>query len=184
MLTTERLTSSVRDALRAVTLPPSDLPLAVGDHGRPDLSAAQQADGRYCVLWSIAGGQLTTLGLEAAPSWLEAVYQVDSYGPTRQVAEWMADKVRSVLLGRSGGTWTTVLSSLDRVVIDRRVDSRGGVDREADNLFASRDRYVLVVVPADVAPSQQPMGLNQISDDGWAYLAGVSMTQGQPAEES
>jgi hypothetical protein len=100
----------------------------------------------YAILYTIPGGGL--YGSLAQPSeMLELVVQVSNVGDTRQAAEWMRFKMRTVVLGRdSGGIFTVALTGAGWAVIDRDLDADGGITQEGA-VHTAVDRYRLVATP-------------------------------------
>ncbi|MFF7586754.1 hypothetical protein ACFZCK_04575 [Kitasatospora purpeofusca] len=73
------------------------------------------------------------------------LYQVTSIGQSAEQAEWMGDKVRSTLLGRTGaGAFAVPITAVGHVVIGRSLDGAEGVTAEA-GVYSYVERFVLHV---------------------------------------
>lgn len=102
----------------------------------------------YVIIFPMRRGLLYGPPMSDNPwSLVEAPYQFKCVGATDEQAEWMADKVREVILGRDafGGLLNTI--SLDgAAVIDRRPDGISPGPLSVDGtMFSVDDEYVFVV---------------------------------------
>lgn len=71
----------------------------VYDHEVPDVVAGYP----YSCLYSIDGGSYSGPPLTAPEADLTALFQVDAVGTRRDQAQWLADKIKEVTLGRGPG---------------------------------------------------------------------------------
>lgn len=145
VLVAEELTTRIIAQLDgAVTFP-------VGDHTAPTDTSE-----RYAIVYTTPGGHLVASTLSGLVDDADLPVQVDSYGGSRQQAQWTADAVRTALLGRAhpGGGYAVDLNTSTVKVIDRRVGSPGaptyeGVDTaHKDGLYVVREEFVFCAAPA------------------------------------
>lgn len=131
----EPVTSALLDQLRTLYLA-EGLVLPIGDAAPPQRTSAQEADGRRAVLWPIPGG-IVEADWARSDTGGRRTYQVDVWGKRRDQCEWVADRLRAVVLGfrAEGDGWS---------VVHVEVSSPGGVEAES-SLWVSRERYDLLV---------------------------------------
>ncbi len=117
----------------------------IGDHEPPSDTSE-----RYCILWGIPGGEIS--GSWNAPHENAImVFQIDSSGRSRDQCQWLTDKVRQVVLQRSGEGWTypIAITGLRVSYRDQRIvgqPENEGRDERGTTLFTCRDRFELTVV--------------------------------------
>jgi len=79
-------------------------------------------------------------------------FQLDAVGKRRDQAQWLADRLRAAVLGRTGPNWTNAVSVSGWVSADRRTTGQyGRVDREGSprfELYVARAQYELAFTPA------------------------------------
>jgi hypothetical protein len=128
----------VGDGVQPKNNPPSQ---PVGWQGAPGVSTF----GPYVVAYPLLGGSLDgPLGDPDADA--EPVYQITSVGGSRQQCEWVADKVRAVMLGGA-----LLLTVGDRRVVRVSPDVLPGATREDDSqpsIWFAPERFRLYVTPA------------------------------------
>lgn len=116
-------------------------------------TAPIQADGTpydpaqdpYAIVWPIPGGTSWGPGLVAPDAGAQLHYQVTSVGARSDQADWMADKVRQAMVGRTaGGQLAATLTVPGVAVLDRELSLYGGVDREGD-VVSVPDSYIVHV---------------------------------------
>jgi hypothetical protein len=147
VITTEPTTSALLATLRIGTGFP------VGDHAppAPTVAVPRPTSGRYCILQAIPGGALFgSQAFEAEMATL--VYQVDSMARSRAQCEWLADRVRQVMLDRTATGWLhpivvsgAVVAYRNQQTVDSPVDE--GRDETGESLWSCRERYEVTVVP-------------------------------------
>jgi hypothetical protein len=146
-------TQPVTSALLAMLQGATDYPVGDHDAPKPSVGFPEPTSGRYSVLHGIEGGaSLGTLGEPDSEAVL--VYQVNSYGRSRAQCEWMASRVRSVMLSRAvSGSFTYAIPVVGWVVSNRAKQTydfptNEGRDDQGTDLWACRDRFEVTVVPA------------------------------------
>ena len=125
----------------------------VGDHAPPlpTVATPTPTAGRYVIVYSTPGGSLD--GSMGSPHEMATlVFQVDSSGRSRSQCQWLADRVRQVMLDRTATGWLHPITVSGWVVAYRNqqtVDSPQdeGRDNEGTSLWTCRERYELTVVP-------------------------------------
>jgi hypothetical protein len=148
VIVTEPATSALLATLQTGTGFP------VGDHGPPTPTVAvpRPTAGRYCILQAIPGGALFgSQAFEAEMATL--VYQVDSMARSRAQCQWLADRVRQVMLDRGPSSYVHqiivsgwVLAHRSQQTVDSPVDE--GRDETGESLWSCRERYEVTVVPS------------------------------------
>jgi len=118
----------------------------VGDHAIPEVAGMP-----YAIVYSIEGGSLS--GSLANPQEDgEFVFQVQCVGGMRKQAQWLADKVRDVVLGTSSSPAVAVPLT-GWVLTDRMAGTAvSGVQVDGstkqDRLFSVPQMFTLYVTPA------------------------------------
>lgn len=98
----------------------------------------------YSVLYPLG---ITTSGPEYGDADADArdLFQITSVASTTEQVEWMADKVRSAILGRTAkGDFTNAVTIAGCAVIDRELDKEEGVT-VSGGVYSYVQRYVLTV---------------------------------------
>lgn len=74
-------------------------------------------------------------------------YQTSSVATTRQAAEWLSDRVRLIMVGRSasGAFLFPITPVSGGSVCDRRVALFGGVTSDAPGVFTVQDSFYVIV---------------------------------------
>ncbi|GHE06577.1 hypothetical protein [Streptomyces alanosinicus] len=78
-------------------------------------------------------------------------YQVTSVGERGDQVQWLADRVRAGVVGRSGGRWTHHLRVPQARVIDRELDHDAGGETSvsaAGAIVSYVQRFTITVTPA------------------------------------
>lgn len=78
-------------------------------------------------------------------------YQLTAVGERADQVEWLADRSRTVLVGRSADDWVTPLVAPGLEVIDRELVVDGGgdpVDGNRGNIISYVQRFTITVTPA------------------------------------
>lgn len=127
----------------------------VGDHKapiRPD-GMPESDYFPHCILYAVPG-TLFDGSLKDASEDALVNYQVTSVGLTRVQCEWMADRVRAVMLSRTPqGSWQVPVTSPAGISVNGRLPFpgfSGGIDIDGDppyEVFSSPDRYIVSVTP-------------------------------------
>lgn len=134
----EPVTAAVLAALRTTGL-------EVGDHEAP---IPTPTDEPYGILYLIPGGSTWGPPMVDHTESAALVYQSTTVGQRRDQVEKCADRFRTAVLGRtSTGAYSTAITPAGLVVIDRDLDSFGGVD-QADEVVTLTERWRLTVTPA------------------------------------
>ncbi len=76
------------------------------------------------------------------------LYQVTSIGTTAEQCEWMADKVRTALLGRAKGAFATSITAVGHTVVGRELDKEDGV-AVVSSVYSYVQRFILHVTTPD-----------------------------------
>lgn len=117
----------------------------VGEHEAP---VPTPADKPYGILYVIPGGFAFGPPLVDHTQNAGLVYQVSTIGQRRDQVEKCADRMRAAVLSRTGaGAYVTAITPAGLKVIDRDLDSFGGLDK-VDDVWTSSERYRLTVTPA------------------------------------
>lgn len=117
---------------------------AVGDHEAP---VPTPDDRPYAILYAIPGGGTWGPPLVDHTESAQLVFQVNSIGQRRDQVQKLADRLRHLVLGRTGtGGYATALAPAGLAVIDRDLDSHSGVEK-SDEVWTSIERYRLTVTP-------------------------------------
>lgn len=147
--TRRELTNAVLELLQIGTAKP------VGDHTSVAGTTLQPAGFPNAVLYAIPGGGPSGgSALKAPERDGRFVYQVTSYGLTREQAEWMADMVRLTMLARdTDGSFQVALTPPTGMVIQDRMlaDVSGGVTVEGDaphRIYCVAERFLISTTPA------------------------------------
>lgn len=119
----------------------------IGDHQAPGDSTTELPNVPYAVVYAIPGGDVDGPPLGDMFEDASMVYQVTSVGERRNQCEWMAEKVREVLVGRDSGGYSTEIAVDGAVVVGREVSFVGGVTLEGDR-FNATEQYVLHLTSA------------------------------------
>ncbi|MEV4557200.1 hypothetical protein AB0K51_09395 [Kitasatospora sp. NPDC049285] len=99
----------------------------------------------YCVLYPLGGTSGDGPPFGDADGDARMIYQVTSIGTTAEQAEWMADKVRTALLGRTSvGAFVTPITAVGHVIIGRELDKDEGIS-VASGVYSYVQRFVLHV---------------------------------------
>ncbi|MCX5206748.1 hypothetical protein OG897_35755 [Streptomyces sp. NBC_00237] len=136
MIDRSPMNRAVQELLAKVTGKPCGL-------GALPLAGGKPAPLPYTVLYplggSVSGAPLADLGEDAV-----FVYQVTAVGARTDQAEWLADKVRRAILGRtSTGAWANGLGVPGVDVWARDLDADAGTDDTgaSDGVVTSSQRY-------------------------------------------
>lgn len=135
----EEVTDAVITALATIGKPVGDMTAPVDSDGMP-------LDLPYSIVYPVLGGD------SEGPAWVEpdAIfhfhYQISSVGVTRRQAEWLADRVRRVMLERDGGgRFVTAIAPTGMSVLDRRIAfTPAGVEREV-SLYSVPEAFIVTV---------------------------------------
>lgn len=121
---------------------------AVYDHVAPENRTYP-----YHVLYRIPGGD--SYGPELVDPDVDRtfIYQVDSVGKRRDQAEWAADRVNSVILGRTNGAFDNDLPLPNTIAECDRMSSDvpGGVEQEGvppNAVYTAVQRFGIAVTPS------------------------------------
>lgn len=134
------VTAALLDLLETTTLP-------IGDHTAP----AEVAGKPWAVLYSIPGGEQSTANLAAVEDGTDLIYQVSSVGRRRDQAEWMADLIRAVIVGRTAGAFTATWPAMAGLkVADRQMwGGVGGVEPSGEaphRVWSVAERFLIRIV--------------------------------------
>lgn len=105
---------------------------------------ADLEDGPYAIVYQLAGGSTWGPMLYGPDEASQLPYQVTSVGKRGDQADWMADRVRQVMVGRTDGTLTHALVVPGLTILDREFSAYGGQDRDGD-VVSVPDTYMLHV---------------------------------------
>lgn len=145
-------TRPLTSALIAMLGPAVDCPVGDHDPPRPTVAVPKPTQGRYLIVWKLAGGEVD--GAWGSPHEQAVVpYQIDAHGRSREQCEWLADRVRQVVLDRAGSGWLHPITIAGGVVAYRSLRTTDtpeneGQDETGQPLFVCRESYELTVVPA------------------------------------
>lgn len=117
-----------------------------GDRGEAPGPEDVSPEVPYWVLYAVPGGERRTGGLSLPESGGVWRYQVTSVGASVDQAEWMSDRVRTVLLSRGpGGAWVHPLAGDGWVIWDRGEDLDGGQLTQEGRLWNVHDTLWVAV---------------------------------------
>lgn len=105
---------------------------------------ADLEEGPYAIVYQLAGGETWGPFLYGPDEAIRLPYQVTSVGRRSDQADWMADRVRQAMVGRTNGTLTAALAVPGVTVLDREFSAYGGQDREGD-VVSVPDTFLLHV---------------------------------------
>lgn len=136
------VTAALIDLLETTTIP-------IGDHTAPDEVAGKP----WAVVYSIPGGGLLDDNLAAVEDGMDLLYQVTSVGRRRDQAEWMADRARSTIIGRTSAGFSTTFPTITGLnVADRQLwGGVGGVEPSGEaphQVWSVAERFLLRLVVA------------------------------------
>lgn len=133
------LTKNLRAALAAATGRPGDVREIKADTQPP-----------YFILYPVPGGGYSGPPLSKPDADVQTVYQVTSVGTSPESAEWLADRIRVAMLGRSTlGSFSTDIDAPNGMsIVDRTPDGGpGGVDAEG-SVYSIAERFNLHLTPS------------------------------------
>lgn len=122
--------------------------IGVGRSPVVDGDALAVPDFPYAIVYPVAGGGFS--GSLAFPDEDAAFeFQVTGVGLRLDQADWMTDKVRSVVLGRSGsGNFLYEMTVTDHAVVNREPTGPPGAPVESDNVWSVAASYYVRVSTA------------------------------------
>ncbi|MDQ8706862.1 hypothetical protein RCO28_30980 [Streptomyces sp. LHD-70] len=126
----------------------TERPCGIGEF--PKAADGQAATFPYSVLYSLPGdfSGPALFDWHADAAW---TYQVTSVGTRDDQVQWLADRVRSVLVERSDGGWRHGLKVPNMVVTDRELTADVGtapVDGSQGDIVSYAQRFTITVSPA------------------------------------
>lgn len=115
-----------------------------GDGTAPHPDTAElDADDVYGILEVIPGGGVIDGDIGQPSSMIAVVVQLTTVAKTRKGATWLSSRAHQSMLNMGPSGYTAPITPAPpTVVISRRHDSTGGVDREGP-VFNAVERYVL-----------------------------------------
>lgn len=121
--------------------------LPVGDHTAP----VEVAGKPWAIVYSISGGGLLDSNLAALEEGMDLIYQVTSVGRRRDQAEWLADRTRGVVVGRTAAGFSAPFPAIAGAkVADRQLwGGLGGVEPSGDSpnqVWSVAERFLLRLV--------------------------------------
>lgn len=124
--------------------------VAVGDHAVPT-----DAGDLYAILYQLdRGTAFSGPPLTAPDADVTLEYQISSSGKSRMQAQWLADKLRTLILGRTeSGAFGTALPAIAGWRVADRLPSSAASGVQVEGVapqlrFTVQDRYSLLVTPA------------------------------------
>lgn len=139
-----KVTNALRDLLITQTS------RAVGVVDVPDIeSGAIAPESPYAIIYPINDGGFWG-GMGAPESSAEFTYQITSVGDRGDQCEWLADKIREVLLGRdTSGDFSTAFTLTDGWKVAQRYSELGaGSMIRVDKLWTTDDTFCFHIVRA------------------------------------
>lgn len=120
--------------------------LPIGDHVAP-----VEVPGKpWATVYSIPGGGLMDDNLAAVDHGIDLIYQVTSAGRRRDQAEWMADLMRTTVVGRSTGFTVAFPAVSGFTVADRQLwGGLGGVTPSGEapmQVWSVAERFLIRLV--------------------------------------
>lgn len=121
----------------------------IGDADIPRDADGNMADAPWAIVYPLEGGRRWG----PMSDWeadIRVPYQVTSSGEDRRQAQAMADRVRDVITGKSGGTYVTPIvdPSGMRIIQREAQETAPGLDREG-TIFTVPETFYLTVTPND-----------------------------------
>lgn len=101
-------------------------------YGSAPVTGDGPEDVPYAIVYPLPGGATWGPFLTGPDEGAEVPYQVTSVGSRGDQADWMADRVRKAMVGRTAGALTAALAVTGLTVLDRSLVSYGGHDRQGD----------------------------------------------------
>lgn len=135
---------SITDALVAFLAAQTARPVGRATAPLVDGDPADLGDGPYAIVYQLPGGGTWGPGLYGPDEGAQLPFQVTSVGRRSDQADWMADRVRQAMVGRTNGTLTADLVVPGVTVLDREFSAYGGHDREGD-VVSVPDTFLLHV---------------------------------------
>ena len=147
VLLRQPVTDALLVMLRATTSP-DNRPLRVGDHRAPEVVPPAKVPETPFAVLSLVSGPGATGSYRDPASDGRLVYQLLSVGENRRSAEWMADQLRTAMLGRNAnGEFVRPVTLANGAVIDRQLEATGPATEEGD-WWNAADLFALEVSTA------------------------------------
>lgn len=134
----------ITDALVAFLAAQTGRPVGRATAPLVDGVPADLESGPYAIVYQLPGGDTWGPFLSGPDEGAQLPYQVTSVGKRSDQADWMADRVRRAMVGRTNGALTATLAVPGVTVLDREFTTYGGQDREGD-VVSIPDTFLLHV---------------------------------------